>query len=47
MKNKMESYLESKIDLSNLPIDRPDSDWGQEQLMKFYTNYHQILNEKI
>lgn len=29
IKNKMESFLETKIDLSNLPIDRPDSGWGQ------------------
>ena len=34
-----------KIDLSNFPIDRPDADWGVR--MKFYANYHQILNEKI
>ena len=29
IKNKMELYLEKKIDLSNLPIDRPDVDWKQ------------------
>lgn len=43
IKNKMENYLEAKLDLSNLPIDRPDADWGQAQLMKFYQNYPQIL----
>ena len=29
MKTKMEYFLETKIDLSNLSIDRPDGDWGQ------------------
>ena len=46
MKNKMEYFLETKIDLSNLSIDRPDGDWGQNELMKFYQEYQQILVKK-
>lgn len=47
IKNKMEVYLEKKVDLSNLPIDRPDADWKQEDLMKFYSNYQPILLKKL
>ena len=47
IKNKMEVYLEKKVDLSNLPIDRPDADWKQEDLMKFYSNYQPILFKKL
>ena len=43
----MEVYLEKKVDLSNLPIDRPDADWKQEDLMKFYSNYQPILLKKL
>ena len=33
--------------MSNLPIDRPDSEWKQEELTKFYNNYQQILLKKL
>lgn len=43
----MEAFLENKIDLSHIPIDRPDADWGQEQLADFYRNYEPILTTQI
>lgn len=29
--------------MSHIPIDRPDSDWKQDQLAEFYSNYEPIL----
>ena len=43
----MEIFLEKKINLSHIPIDRPDSDWKQDKLAEFYANYEQILTYKI
>jgi hypothetical protein len=39
--------MESQINLSNLPIDRPDANWGQDELMKFYSNYPRVLIHKL
>lgn len=43
IKLKMEAFLECRIHLDNLPLEKPTSEWTQEQFINYYGRYKRVL----